>query len=51
MLPIENVPVVSCQECGDSYLTADTLHELESIRTHARPAESRTVAVVRFDAA
>ncbi len=23
---IENVPVVSCPQCGESYLTADTLH-------------------------
>ncbi len=28
---IENVPVVSCPHCGESYLTAQTLHEIERI--------------------
>ena len=26
---IENVPIVSCPHCGESYLTAETLHEIE----------------------
>jgi YgiT-type zinc finger domain-containing protein len=29
---IENVPIVSCPHCRESYLTAETLHELESIK-------------------
>ena len=32
LLVIEGVPVVSCPRCGESYLTADTLHEIERIR-------------------
>ncbi|MDQ3248762.1 MAG: YgiT-type zinc finger protein [Chloroflexota bacterium] len=31
---IENVPVISCPACGMSYLTAETLHELERIKLH-----------------
>jgi YgiT-type zinc finger domain-containing protein len=34
LLVIENVPVVSCPHCGESYLTAETLHEIERIKLH-----------------
>lgn len=33
---IENVPVVTCPSCGESYLTAETLKEIERIRLHWR---------------
>jgi YgiT-type zinc finger domain-containing protein len=33
---IENIPVVSCPSCGESYLTADTLHEIERLRRHQK---------------
>ena len=29
LLVIENVPMFSCPNCGESYFTADTLHEIE----------------------
>lgn len=32
LLLIENVPVIRCQHCGASYMTADTLHEIERIK-------------------
>ena len=32
LLVIEKVPIVSCLHCGESYLTADTLHEIERIK-------------------
>lgn len=32
LLVIENVPVISCPHCGERYLTADTLHKIESIK-------------------
>jgi hypothetical protein len=48
-LVIENVPVISCPDCGESYLTADTLHQLERIKTQRRRvAERRSVAVAEF---
>ncbi len=34
LLIIENVPVTSCPHCGESYLTAVTLHEIERIKLH-----------------
>ena len=49
LLVIENVPVVVCPHCGESYLTAETLHEIERIKLHRRSfAKPRNVAVASF---
>lgn len=49
---IEGVPVVSCPDCGESYLTADTLKEIERIRMHWRELSvEKKLAVVRFGGA
>jgi len=49
LLVIENVPVISCPHCGESYLTADTARELDRIRRHRRElAVSRPVPVVEY---
>jgi YgiT-type zinc finger domain-containing protein len=49
LLVIENIPVVSCPDCGESYLTAETLHEIERIKLHRKNfAEERNVAVAVF---
>lgn len=49
LLVIENVPVVTCPHCGESYLTAETLHEIERIKLHrANFAVKRPVAVATF---
>ncbi|MBK7216476.1 MAG: type II toxin-antitoxin system MqsA family antitoxin [Candidatus Promineofilum sp.] len=49
LLVIENVPVVSCPNCGDSYLTAETLYEIERIKLHRQAmAEERPVPVAVF---
>ena len=49
LLVIENVPIVSCQHCGESYLTAETLHEIERIKLHQRSfARERPVLVAVF---
>lgn len=49
LLVIENVPVISCPHCGESYLTAETLHEIERIKLHRQAmAEARTVPVAVF---
>ena len=46
---IEGVPVVSCRACGESYLTAATLKEIERIRLHWRKlAVRKEVPVARF---
>ncbi len=49
LLVVENVPVLVCSHCGESYLTADTLHALERIKRHRRKlASPKRVAVATF---
>jgi YgiT-type zinc finger domain-containing protein len=49
LLIIENIPVVSCSHCGKSYLTAETLHEIERIKLHRQSfATERSVPVAAF---
>lgn len=49
LLVIENVPVVSCPNCGESYLTAKTLREIENIkRNRTNVAVERPVPVAHF---
>ena len=49
LLVIENVPVIVCPHCGESYLQADTLHELERIKQKRKHvARERQVAVATF---
>ncbi len=49
LLVIQNVPVVSCSACGESYLTAETLHALERLkRERATRAVKKPVAVADF---
>jgi YgiT-type zinc finger domain-containing protein len=49
---IENVPVVRCPSCGESYLTAQTLREIERIRLHWRQlSRDKKVPVARFGGA
>ncbi len=49
LLVIENVPVVSCPHCGESYLTARTLREIENIkRNRTDIAVERPVPVAVF---
>jgi YgiT-type zinc finger domain-containing protein len=49
LLVIEHVPVHVCPHCGESYLSADTLHELARIKRHRRSlAAPKRVAVASF---
>lgn len=49
LLIIENVPIVVCQKCGESYLTAKTLHEIARIKLHRKSfAKPRNVEVAEF---
>ena len=46
LLIIEDIPVVWCSSCGESYMTAETLHEIERIKMHRHSfAEKRPVEV------
>ncbi len=49
MFVIENIPIVTCPHCGESYLEADTLHEIERIKLHKKSvATTREVRVAQF---
>jgi len=49
LIVIENVPIVRCPNCGELYLPAATLHELERIKMHRGPlSRKRAVAVAKF---
>ena len=49
LLVIENIPIVSCPNCGESYLTAETLHEIERLKRQRKSlAVERPVEVVSF---
>lgn len=49
LLVIENIPIISCPHCGESYITAETLHRIEQIK-HERKQRAliRSVAVAEF---
>ncbi len=49
LLVIENVPIVSYPNCGERYVTARTLHEIERLKHHqASLAVERTVRSLEF---
>ncbi|MEZ5345404.1 MAG: YgiT-type zinc finger protein [Pyrinomonadaceae bacterium] len=45
-LVIENVPLISCPHCGESYVTAKTLRAIENVKIdHKNTAVERPVPV------
>jgi len=49
LLVIENIPVISCPSCGETYMTAATAHELARIKMHRKSlAVERKVPVAEF---
>ena len=49
MLVIEGIPALSCPHCGESYFTADTLHEIERLKLHRKSiAVHRDTEVISF---
>jgi YgiT-type zinc finger domain-containing protein len=49
LIVIEGVPVISCPNCGVSYLSARTLHEIDRIkRLRKSVAVSREIPVATF---
>ena len=52
LLVIENIPMWSCPSCGESYFTAQTLHEIERIKALRKSvAKARQVPVATFEKA
>lgn len=52
LLVIEAIPMYSCQNCGESYFSAQTLHEIERIKTLRKSVTvSRPIPVAEFEPA
>jgi YgiT-type zinc finger domain-containing protein len=52
LLLIENIPMWSCGHCGESYFTAQTMHEIERIKALRKSiAKARSVPVAAFEKA
>ncbi len=49
ILLIENVPVISSPHCDESFISAETLHEIERLKREKEPeATKREVELLRF---
>jgi YgiT-type zinc finger domain-containing protein len=49
LLVIENIPVFTCTDYGESYLTAETLHKIKQIKLNREKlAVERSVEVASF---
>ncbi len=49
LLVIENIPMISCPDCGARYFTAETLHEIERIKRYRKSSTvKRQVKVANF---
>jgi YgiT-type zinc finger domain-containing protein len=52
LLVIEAIPMFSCPDCGESYFSAQTLHEIERIKALRKSvAVARPVPVASFELA
>ena len=52
LLVIEAIPMFSCPDCGESYFSAQTLHEIERIKALRKSvAISRSIPVASFQQA
>jgi len=52
LLVVEKIPLWSCTNCGESYFTAQTMHEVERIKALRKSLSvKKSVAVAAFEAA
>ena len=47
MVLVDNVPVIACKHCGESYMTSETMHKLDKLRTNEKEA-IRKIDVAEF---
>ena len=49
MVLVDNVPVIACKNCGESYMTSATMHKLDEIRAKQKEKSTkREIAVDEF---
>jgi YgiT-type zinc finger domain-containing protein len=52
LLVVESIPMWSCPSCGEAYFSAQTLHEIERIKSLRKSvAVNRSVPVAAFQMA
>lgn len=47
MALVDSVPVIACKNCGESYMTSETMHKLDKLRTNEKEA-IRKIGVAEF---
>ncbi|WP_330204792.1 type II toxin-antitoxin system MqsA family antitoxin [Cyanobacterium sp. Dongsha4] len=46
---IENIPLISCPDCGESYFTAETMRKIEAIKQLRNSSTiTRNIPVAKF---
>lgn len=46
---IENIPLINCPDCGESYFTAETMRKIETIKQQKKSiAITRNIPVAKF---
>lgn len=49
MIVVDNVPVIACKNCGENYMTGETMHKLDDIRIKQKKEKSEPkIAVAEF---
>jgi YgiT-type zinc finger domain-containing protein len=49
LLVVENIPVIACPHCKETYMTAETMHEIERIKLHRKSmSKKRRISVAEF---
>ena len=48
LMVIENVPVISCRNCGMDFISAATLEQIEELRAHRIEAPRFSIPVSTF---
>ncbi len=49
LLVIEDIPVTICPHCKETYMTAETMHEIERIKLHRKSiSKKRQISVAAF---
>lgn len=41
MMLVDNVPVIACKNCGESYMTSATMHKLDDIRAKQKEKSTK----------
>ena len=50
LLIINDIPVVTCPHCKETFMTAETMHEIERIKLHRKSfSKKRPIAVAEFE--